>query len=47
MKYFDIYDDATNKTLHIKAVDLETAEGVADTLDWECEKDGTFIEVIE
>ncbi len=47
MEYFDIYDKETNKTLHIKAKDLETAEGIADTLDWEYEKDGAFIDVTD
>ena len=45
MEYFDIYDDETNKTLHIKAENLESAEGIADTLDWEHVKDGAFIDV--
>lgn len=45
MEYFDIYDDVTNKTLHIKAKNLEIAEGIADTLDWETEQDGAFIDV--
>ena len=47
MKYFEIYDDVTNKTLHIKAENLESAEGVADTLDWDSEQDGTFVDVTD
>ena len=45
MEYFEIYDEETNKTLHIKAEDLKMAESIADALDWETEQDGVFIEV--
>jgi hypothetical protein len=44
MEYFEIYDDVTNKTLHIKAEDLESAEDIADTLDWDYEQDGAFVD---
>ena len=47
MEYFEIYDDVTNKTLHIKAENLESAEGIANTLDWETEQDGAFIDVTD
>ena len=46
-EYFEIYDEETNKTLHIKAEDLKVAEGIADTLDWQTEQDGAFINTEE
>jgi hypothetical protein len=47
LAFFDIYDDVTNKTLLIKATSLEEAEGIADTLDWESEEDGAYIDVLD
>lgn len=47
MTYFKIYDDVTNKTLNIKGRSIEEAEGIADTLDWESEKDGSFIDLTD
>ena len=45
MEYWEVYDEVTNKTLHIKADSLESAEGIADTLSWEDEKDGDYIDL--
>jgi hypothetical protein len=47
MEFFDIYDEVTNKTLHIKAESLEQAEGIADTIAFEDYKDGEEIDVID
>jgi hypothetical protein len=44
MEYFDIYDDETNKTLHIKANSLEEAIGISDTLNWDYQTDGDLID---
>ena len=45
--YYDIFDDVTGKTLHIKGRSLEEAEGISETLDWESEKDGEYIDVLD
>ena len=47
VSYYDIYDDATNKTFQIKANSLEQAEGIADTIDWDEYKDGERIDVLD
>ena len=45
--FYDIYDEETNKTLHIKANSLEEAEGIADTLDWDWQVDGDRVDVLD
>ena len=47
ISYYNIYDDATNKTFHIKAYSLEQAEGIGDTIDWNEYEDGERIDVMD
>jgi len=42
--FYDIYDEETNKTLHIKANSLEEAIGISETLDWNWQVDGDRID---
>jgi len=45
--YYEIYDEVTNKTLLIKAHDVEEAEGIADTIDFTDFNDGAEIDVLD
>mgnify|MGYP001036346619 CR=1 FL=1 len=45
--FFEVHDEVTNKTLNIKANDLEQAEGIADTIPYEEYEDGAEIDVLD
>lgn len=45
--YYEVHDDLTNKTLHIKANDLEEAIGISDTLDFNDFDDGDYVDVLD
>jgi len=45
--YYDVYDDLTNKTLHIKGNDLEEAIGISDTIDFNDWNDGEYIDLLD
>jgi hypothetical protein len=45
--YYGIYDDVTNKTLQIKAYDLEQAVGISETIDYNDYADGEEIDVLD
>jgi len=47
MEFFEVHDEETNKTLLIKAGDLEQAIGIADTLPFDQYNDGQEIDVID
>ena len=42
-KTFEIYDEETNKTLHIEAPDLKTAETIASYIDFNDFIDGQIV----
>jgi len=44
MKYYEIYDELTNKTLHIQAPELEEAIAISETLDFNNFNDGDHYE---
>jgi hypothetical protein len=47
MEFFEVYDEETNKTLLIKANDLEEAIGISETLPYDQYEDGQEIDVID
>ena len=44
-KYYEVHDDATNKTLLIKGDDLESAILISDTLDYNIFHNGSYVDV--